>query len=519
VVYVSEDRLWVRELSRLEPRELPGTEGARWPVWSPDGQFIAYAKDEGIWKVPVQGGEAAAIAIGVGGIGGAGGLSWGPDGRIVFARGGSGLFEVSSRGGDPRSLRETDEETENDLHNPVFLPDGSGVLYVTHRKATAPDTISVFAGGESKEILQIEDVTLRSPVYSPTGHILYRRMGTKTGLWAVPFSLSRHEATGEPFLVDPEGSDASAPSAGGALLFVRGAGSGLRQLVWVSREGVVEGTVGQPQTNIGSPVISPDGRRVAVMGQEDENWDIWIHDVDRGTRTRLTFSSKMDWDPTWMPDGSSVVFWDGETRAISKRAADGTGETERIVAEELDDSGVPTITPDGKTMVFWVERSSDQEDLWVQSLDGEGTPTPLLETAAVEDAPRISPDGRHLAYVSDESGRNEVYLTRFPGGEGKWQVSVNGGQAPVWDRSGDKIFYREKGALMEVDVDTDPTVRLGSPRKLFEAKDADVLIRNFHRFDVAPDGERFIMVQELKQEGVYPSLVLVENWAEEFRAE
>ncbi|MDX1390102.1 MAG: hypothetical protein R3344_12985, partial [Acidobacteriota bacterium] len=350
-VYASDGRLWVRELNRLEPRELPGTDGASQPTWSPDGQFIAYVQDDGIWKVPVQGGEAAAIAIGVGEIDTAGGLSWGPNGTLVYATGGSGLSEVSARGGDPRTILEPEPETEADHHNPTFLPDGS-ILYVAHRVATAPDTIRVLKGGEPKTILQIENEGIREPIYSSSGHILYRRSTSQAGLWAVPFSLASHEVTGEPFLVDPEGSNASA-GGDGVLLYIRGASASLRQLVWVNREGVVEETAGQPQSNIGSPVLSPDGRYVAVMGQENENWDIWIHDLARSTRTRLTFGSKMDWDPTWMPDGKTVVFWDGETRALSSRAADGTGQTEPLLTEDLPDSGVPTITPDGKTMVFW----------------------------------------------------------------------------------------------------------------------------------------------------------------------
>ena len=511
IVYVNKDRLWVRELGQFEPREVAGTEGAQFPTWSSDGEFIAFARENSLWKVPVQGGESAIIAAGVGEIGVAGGVSWGPDGRIVYSLGGTGVFEVSARGGEPRELVPVNIGTESDLHEPSFLPDGRGILYIIHRLGTGPDTIGVHSGDETKVVLQIEDQTIRSPVYSPTGHILYRRLMTQSGLWAVPFSLERLETTGEPFLVDPEGALPSATS-GSSLLYVRGAGAGLRQLVWVTREGVVEETVGQPQNSIAAPVLSPDGGRVVVMGRENENWDIWIHDVRRGTRTRLTFGSKSDWDPTWTPDGRNIVYWDGESRALTMQVADGTGESVALVSEDFPDSGVPSISPDGKQMIFWVKPEAGREDLRILALDGDGVSKPFLDSPAVEDYPRISPDGNYLTYTSDESGRAEVYLTRFPGGEGKWQVSVDGGAIPVWDRRGDRIYYREKDSIMEVEIDTEPAVQLGSPHKLFSAKDAGVDIYGFTRFDVAPDGERFIMIQELEQEGISPSLVLVENW-------
>ena len=168
--------------------------------------------------------------------------------------------------------------------------------------------------------------------------------------------------------------------------------------------------------------------------------------------------------------------------------------------------------------MFWSRPSGGQNDLWVRALDGDGTAesTPFRDTPAAEDYPRISPDGNHVVYVSDESGRNEVYLTRFPGGDGKWQVSVDGGNIPVWSPRGDKIYYREGGSIMEVDVTTEPGLQLGSPRELFNAREIGVNVFGFTRFDVARDGERFLMVQEVREEGRQSSLVLVQNWPAEF---
>jgi Tol biopolymer transport system component len=516
VVYASDDRLWIRDLQSLVPRELSGTEGAAQPAWSPDGDYIAFGRDESLWKVPVQGGEPSAIAIGIGEIGSAGRIAWGPDGRIVYARGGTGLYEVSSRGGAPKSLYEPDPETADDLHDPSFLPDGSGILFVTHRAREGPDTITALADGKAKDLLQIDDELIRKPFYAPTGHLFFTRRTASAGLWAAPFSLSDLEVTGEPFLVDSEGSNASA--AAGALLYVRGVSTGLEELTWVDRKGEVVGTIGQPHASIAAQVLSPDGRRVAIMGRDNEGGDIWIHDVEGGTRTRLTFTKRRDWDPAWTPDGAHILFWDGDARAIARKAADGTGETEILVSRsELNDSGTPVISPDGKTMVFWAEPALEAEDLWVKSLDSDEASVPLMETPAREEFPRFSPDGKYLAYVSDESGRGEIYLTRFPSVEGKWQISSGGGSYPVWSRNGDRIFYLERTVLTEVDVVTEPAVRIGSPRTLFDAAAAGYDVRGTTaRFDVALDGESFLLVRPLKQEGVNPSLVLVENWATEF---
>ena len=512
VVYANDGRLWIREMDRLEPRALPGTEGSSYPFWSPDSASVGYIHGNDLRRIAIEGGASATITPSVGSFNSAAGLAWGEDGRIVYSRGDTGLMEVQAVGGEPRVLL-APAETESDHHQPSQLPDRRGVLFVAHRQATGPDTISVLADGKRKDILSIEKETLFRPIYAPSGHILYRRRGTRAGLWAVPFDLKRLETTGEPFLLE---QDADFPSIArdGSLLYVRGATTGLQQLVWISRDGAVEGTMGQPQTRMDSPAISPDGERIAVMAQENENWDIWIHDVTRSTRTRLTFTSAMDWDPAWTADGSRVIFWEGTTRAISWKAADGTGEVERLVDPNLSDSGVPSITSDGSQMVFWARPNQNVDDIWSMPLSGERTPVPLIQSPAREDHPRISPDGSFMAYVSNESGRNEVYLTRFPGGEGKWQVSVTGGTIPRWSPSGDRLFYVELPAanVMEVDVSLTPAVRMSTPRLLFNTKKAEVEMNENTRFDVSRDGKRFLMIKSLRPEGDRPRLVLVDNW-------
>jgi serine/threonine-protein kinase len=344
---------------------------------------------------------------------------------------------------------------------------------------------------------------------------LYRRTQSKSGLWAVPFAPERSALAGEPFLISPDGSSPSVANDG-TLLYVSGGSDELRQLVWVDRDGSIdEKPVGAPMLGIGKPALSPDGRRVAVMGREDEKGNIWVYDLERNTRSRLTFGSQMDWDPTWSADGRQVVFWHGETRTISKKSADGTGEIERIVTQEFRDSGVPSISADGKWMAFWILPTGELGigDLWYQKLEQGAEALPIVETPFDEDYAMISPRGDLLVYESDESGRPEVYLTQFPGGDGRWQVSVDGGTLPRWSRAGDEIYYVEGTVMKAVGVATEPSVRLGAPQTLFDFAGTGIDVAQPRIYDVAADG-RFLMVQDVRDEQGGPTLVLSYDWIE-----
>jgi dipeptidyl aminopeptidase/acylaminoacyl peptidase len=372
----------------------------------------------------------------------------------------------------------------------------------------------------------LEGQSIWNPIYSPTGHILYRRAPANPGLWAVPFSLSRLEMTGEPFLVEPDGNFASVSSEG-TLVFVRGASAARRELVWVNRKGEVEGGVGQPQQNIRRPALSPDERRAAVMGTENENGDIWIHDLQRGTRTRLTFSAGIDWDPAWSPTGDQIVFWGGDDSSLLMKAADGTGQIETLVRSEDRPDGEPDISRDGKFLVYTAAGEKTNLDLWYLPLApeksgapgaGPAKPVVFLQTPASERHPAFSPDGHYLAYVSDESGRDEVYVKQFPGGEGKWQVSVNGGHWPRWSTRGDRLFYAEQNFMLEVPVQNRPSLSLGNPRRLFSGQSTGILVAGgLFGYAVSRDGQRFLMVRNAGEEDTKVSLTVVQNWFAEFK--
>jgi len=515
ILFSTSAGLWIRSLGDLDARLLAGTESAANPFWSPDGSVVGFQRKGALWKIPATGGQVSTIVSGLGDFGSGGGTSWGEDGRIVYADGSGGISDVASLGGDPRSLAMPDLEIVQDLHQPSALPGGKGILYVAHRMATTNDTLSVLVNGESRILLQIEGQGIRTPTYSPTGHILYRRTSGNIGLWAVPFSLARLEITGEPFFVTRDGT---VPSVGsdGTLLYAWMANSAQHQLVWLDREGKEVEAASAVMADIMSPALSPDGKRVAVMAQENEAWDIWVLDLERETRMRLTFTQVMDWDPAWTPDGRNVLFWEGGTRDISMKSADGTGEIARVVGEEYPDSGIPSSSPDGKHLVFWVRNADTKEDIYVMPLEGDGKPAELIRTPFPEDEPAISPDGAYLAYMSEESGQREIYLTSFPGGEGKWQVSAKGGAIARWDPRGGRLYFLAGTDLMELEVTTDPVLRLGTPRKLFSISSLGNEGALTNRFCVAPDGQRFLFVKAIKQEGDQPRLVLVRNWLREF---
>ena len=513
IVYAQGGRLWVRDLDQLEARAVPGSEGALHPFWSPDGASVGFVADAKIWRVGLRGGERMSIAEGRGEFIGGSGLSWGPDDTIVFSRGNTGLLKVSARGGDAQSFLELNTEVEQDIHEPRHLPEGRGVIFVSHRTQHGPDTLMVVAGGERKTLLQLEGSVIWHPAYSPTGHILFWRGPSNAGLWALPFSLKKLEATGEPFLVVAGGRYATA-ARDGTLCYVQGTGGQNQQLVWVNASGKVEGVIGQPQYSMRHPVVSPDGRQVAVMINESEVWDIWLLDLSRGTRTRLTFTPSVEWEPTWHPSGTHVAYADAGSKTIVLQRSDGTGEKE-VLAKLEPDGGEPSFTRDGKFLVFTLRGKETKEDIWYVPLEGERKPVPFLQTPATEGGAQVSPDGRFLAYVSEDSGRSEVFLKKFPSGEGKWQVSVNGGSWPRWNGRGDKLFYREGTKLMEVAVAAQPSLTLSTPRALISGEELGLLMYEPIRYDVAADGRRFLMVQNAGQGGE-ASLVVVQNWIAEF---
>ncbi|HEX4825850.1 MAG TPA: protein kinase [Candidatus Polarisedimenticolaceae bacterium] len=511
LAYVQAEKLELRPIARLEPTTVTTAATPLIVFWSPDSSTLGYVAGQKIYKVAAAGGESTLIAdIRVPLTGGAS-ASWSPNGKIYLTTGDSGLQEVAATGGDFREVLPLQKEKEADLHDASCNPDGS-VLFVSHLAGARPCVLSIFADGKRKELLKIdEDQDIWFPVYSPAGYILYHRHPANAGVWALPFSLSRREVTGEPFMVVPD-ADVPSVSNDGTLVTVQGVSSRLSRLAWVDRTGKVGNMVGPVQEQWPFPELSRDGRVVAIAAKENEVNDVWIEDVERGTRTRMNAKLSTYSCQAWAPNGKQILYSDGNAPPMSlkSRAVDGSGE-----AKELHSGWYPTYSPDGRYLLFTdYDRGATNWDLFVSDLTA-GTPAvPLVRTKANEVAARVSPDGHYVAYLSDESGPDEIYLRRFPTGEGRWQVSTNGGEWPRFSAKGDKLWYVNADAMMEVDITLGAEPKLGAPRLLFKRTS---LGRGLPfgwapGFDVAPDGSKFLIVVPEDKPEEHGGIVVEENW-------
>ena len=517
------NHLFVRPVGQLEGYRLfSNVAPVSTPAISPDGAWVVFrtAADQTWKKVSILGGPPLTLFP----VASPRGASWGPDDTIIFAHVGAGLFRGPAAGGDPETLTTLDAERGETGHAwPEVLPGGTAVLFTIDHGG---------AGIEGMELAVLDLGTMEQKVllsggsharYAATGHLVYGANGT---LRAVPFDLARLAVTGDPVpllegvMTAPNGAVQFSLSADGSLVYVAGdAGSQSppRTLVWVDRQGREEPLPAPPRT-YRYPRLSPDGTKVALDIQDQEN-DIWVWDVPRVTLTRLTFDPGLDRTPVWTPDGQRIAFssqQDGPPN-LFWQAADGTGSVERLL--ESTNSQFPTsFSPDGARLVF----GDTPNDIAVLALEDERQMTSLVQTTFSERSGEISPDGRWLAYESNESGQREIYVRPFPDIDtGRWQVSTGGGNHPVWARSGEELFYLAPDvAVMRVAVEGAATFRAGTPTRLFQGPYLGPGAgRGFRTYDVSPDGQRFLMIKEgtPEESGAPPSLILVQNWTEELK--
>jgi Tol biopolymer transport system component len=512
IAYRADGRLWIRDLDRFEAREVPGTEKATTPFWSFDGRNLAYVFEKKLWRVPTAGGEATAVCS-VPERGQLVGAAWSRYGRIVFGVWRGSLYEVAAAGGEAKRIVALGAGAE-DFHTPVFLPDGRTVIYAVHGSRD-DGKIAVLPEGGTPRIVY-DAPYLQSVAYSPTGHLLYGREIEGEGIWAVPFSASKLKVEGAAIPV-VRGAEFPSLAADGSLVYLQGRVEAKREMVWVSRDGKIEETVGEPQRGLGGPMVSPDGGRVAFAALSEESADVWIQDLSRGTRTRVTSGKTQETSPAWLPSGDRLLYAESEgmtEKRMVEVAADGTGRR-----RELGVGLEPQVTPDGRFVAYRTDVHGELT-LWYRPLEGDGAAKVFLRTPGVlVIGPEFSRDGRWALYLSNETGRYELFVCRFPEGGEKTQISRNGSGPFLWSRRGDAIYYLRGDDLMEVVVRPGAAPAFGEPKALFSMAAAGLEVSSpwgDFNLDVSPDGRRFLGVRRAGSRG--PAIFYVENWAADLAA-
>jgi eukaryotic-like serine/threonine-protein kinase len=516
IALVEDDKLLVRSLQRLDPVVIRTPSPPGDVFWSPDSAWIGFVAGSKLYKVPAAGGESSLIADIHNPISGGTGGTWCPDGRIVLSTGDGAMLRVSSLGGDfETSFIPLLEDKENDLHDPECLPDNA-VLFVPHPGDARPHELILFDKGTRKTLLSLpKDQTIWFPVYSSSGHILYRREPTNIGIWALPFSLQRHEATGEPFLVSASG-DVPSVARDGTLVHVKGTRTYETQIVVSDRAGRPLATIGPPEVQWPFPEFAPDGKRVAMSARSSEVEDIWVYDIERSARTRLSVAGAVPYSvEAWSPDGRTLLYGEGGNVpiAMKRKSSDGGGE-----AATVGTGWAPSYTPDGRTLVYSEYVKGSGWDLFTRGVDGKEEPKSFYHANGDQIWPHVSPDGRFVAFTSEEAGGFDVYIRRFPEGEGKWEVSQGGGMWPRWGKSGRRLYYAHGNDLMEVDVSTSPDLKLGTPRLLFSRPSIrrPLIFGWVPGYDVNAAEDRFIFCRAVGDTQDLSGMVVVQNWAAEF---
>jgi len=507
-----ERAIYVRPLASREAYRLTGTENSQYPFWSPDSRYLGFfTQPEGkLKKIPVSGGPPIALCDAENGKGGA----WSSDGTIVFTPAAhTPLFKVRETGGVPTPLTELDTAAKEDTHrHPFFLPGGRRLLFFIHRAGTdaeAADRIAA-VGVDGGPITPIMNGSYGATYAS--GHLLFVRDGT---LMAQPFDPESLALSGEPVpLAEHVGTLAGAykavftASSDGRLAFVANVGGASRNLMRIDRTGAQRQSFGT-EGDLTEISLSPDGTRAALSIGDPVSgrWDIWIQDLGRDLRTRLTLEPGDESSPVWSPDGKRIYYSSEPAGNIKVKNTDGSGEAE--VAVEWDRTIDPSsVSPDGKWLVAQSSSPETNNDIWSLPLQGGGNAERIVGSRFVDVDGKISPDGRWMVYMSMESGRAEIYLTTFPKVESKWQVSASGGENPLWSHHGRKVVYQDlRGMITEVPVAFREGVPvLGRPSAITAAPVSPV----FYRYTILPDGQ-FLVIQDTKQ-AENPPATLILNW-------
>ena len=507
-------QLFLRRLDQFEGTPVLGTEGADNLAFSPDGNWIAFAADRKIKKVAVAGGAPVLVCEFAEGLG----LTWESNNAIFFNPGRStGIVRVTASGGTPSPVTKLQAgETEHQW--PDVLPGGKALLY-NARLGGGTNNVQIFA--ESIETGERHFVARGSGArYLETGQVLYVDGGT---VFAVAFDPVRLELKGTPVTVQQgvRQTPAAIPqitfSRSGSMAYVPATGGGSEDtMVWVDRQGV-ERPTSVSDVGLSMPRLSPDLGRVALMhgvgnGTQGSTGDLWTYDLARNTRSRLTFDYTSTF-PLWSPEGNRLAYSSGASGRYMIHIRTIGGESDETLPSNEGTNYPLSWSPDGRYIAGVSVNPTSGNDLWVYTLNQPPTAKIFLQTRFREGSPVFSPDGHFIAYASDQSGRNELYMRAFPNGGEEWTISTDGGTEPRWSQRSGELFYRNGNAMMAVDVKTSPTVTIGTPHRLFERR-FNPSLGYWANYDVTPDGQRFLMIKGTGLEAPRQINVVL-NWFEE----
>jgi len=502
-------RLYLRSLASVTATPLAGTEGAQYPFWSPDSRFVAYFVSGKLRKIATTGGSPVDVCDAPNGRGG----SWSADNVIVFAPSpNSALQRVAASGGAPSAATTIDAARKETMHRwPHFLPDGRHFLYLSATSAQPPLEIRVGAidSTDTSTVLAAESMGVFG-----SGHLFFWRDGKEM---ARPFDAATRQFKGDAVVAADQvgqylGYTSFSVSANGVMVYARGGARPISQLTWMDRSGKQLGTVGEPGDYF-NIALSPDEKQVAatLLTGTPENRDVWLIDLARSVSSRLTSDPANDVLPTWAPDGSKILF--GSTRqpiGIYARNASGSG-ADQLVLKGEEGTNPLDWSRDGRFILYFVQVPGSGFALGVLPTSGDKKPYPLFQTAFNSDHGAFSPNGRWVAYTSNESGREDVYVQAFPPTGDKHRISRNGGTQPMWREDGRELFFlAPDSTMMAAPIRTGNTFEPGIPQALFSSGAVN-FTGNRRQYAVAKDGQRFL-INLPQQRATATPLTVVVNW-------
>ncbi len=501
-------QLFIRELSGFETKALPGTGAATTPFFSPDGRWVGFgrAEDHKLWKISVSGGPP----IEIGATDSPHNALWGANDEILFEGGADRLWSISATGGQPREIVVRDRRKDERISLRARIPGQDDLLVASIRPGEASLQVLSRQTGLRRELLRGGGGLVAR--YTPTGHLVYAH---RNALFAVAVDPVRHEPVGVPVplihgIDDYFYHSNVALSDTGTVVYLPDDRVRYAELVWIDRAGKATPVPSGAGTEPYAFSLSPSGREAAVELVEGPSRRLWVLDLERGSKKLLVPEGESG-APVFSRDGAFVAYHSsrggvhGGTESIHRKHADGTGDEETLFTRGSGWPSPEDWSPDGRSLLFTEYSSRGDCDIWIHSA---GEPSPLLASPFNEWSATFSPDGRFIAFDSDDGGDSNVFVRPFPGPGPRTPVSIDGGSGPRWRSDGRELLYWGASGMMAVDVETQPVLRIGRPRAIFEN-------RGWGRFDVTPDGRRFLTLRPREGEEGPIELRVVLNWFEE----